>query len=232
MIYFFFFDADSHPNDGLSGPMMKNILMMNPTLRMLMPMMHGGMGLHGAMDAYAKMMGMDPAMMNMYLMLQNPYFQQSLPYAMMGFTPNLFGHGMPIHHGTRFENTPLHQAQRRVYMARQGMDNMYGDGQYEFYDENGEPIAPPSAPSVETSSNGGYHGGFYQNGGKHPLHSPWRVKMRRCRLKNGQRVIFPASQVNMDKFHQICEYDPDTPPKPKYTVDINVPVQSLHSLYV
>merc|ERR1712130_1001505 len=155
----------------------------------------------------------------------------------MGFTPNLFGHGMPIYHGTRFENKPFDHSQTVSHMAREGEDNMYGDyygdynGDYDeyeydsdYYDDNYdeysdygeysdysdyEPYAhpdkntisnpygagsklgpdglpvPPSAPSMETSATGGYHGGLYQNAAKHPLHSPWRVKMRRCRLKNG-----------------------------------------------
>eukprot|EP01083_Nonionella_stella_P287659 979238_1 len=56
---------------------------------------------------YSRMYGMNPRMMQMMYMLGSPYVQQALPYMSMGYTPNLFGHGMPIYHGTRFDNEPL-----------------------------------------------------------------------------------------------------------------------------
>ena len=102
-----------------------------------------------------------------------------------------------------------------VFAFRKGVavDKSYRTGQ------TGEGDAEPLAGVAKEM-------GMYQNGGKHPLHSPWRVKMRRCRLKNGQRVIFPASQENMEKFHEICEYDPNNA-QPKYKIDINVPVMYI-----
>eukprot|EP01083_Nonionella_stella_P085692 237674_1 len=191
--------GDSGHFRGMSNPMMMNVMMQNPGLRMMtMGGMNGGrgMGLHHLANMYSRMYGMNPRMMQMMYMLGSPYVQQALPYMSMGYTPNLFGHGMPIYHGTRFDNEPL---SHHPAMAHQSFENVY-----------------------DTSEGGGYHGGMYQNGDKGPLHSPWRVKMRRCRLKNGQRVIFPASQVNMDKFHQICDYDPDAP-NAQYSIDIDVP---------
>eukprot|EP01083_Nonionella_stella_P298255 1012549_1 len=122
-------------------------------------------------------------------MLKNPYVQSALPYVSMGYTPNLYGHGMPIYHGTKYNNNPI-QKYNNNHMAHQQIENMY---------------------ETQNSEKKG------------PLHSQWRVKMRRCRLKNGQRVIFPASQVNMDKFHKICNYDPNAPDA-SYSIDINTVV--------
>lgn len=185
----------AHPFQGLSNPLFANMMMSNPGMRLLMPMMMNngnGMGIHKYLnDPYMNMMN------NMAIM-NNPHFLNAVPYASMGYTPNLFGHGMPIYHGTQFENNPINPKQLNKLRRR----TMEDDNAKKKVDE------------------GGYHGGLYQNGAKHPLHSPWRVKMRRCRLKNGQRVIFPASQVNMDKFDQICNYDPNAP-KAEYSIDIN-----------
>ena len=188
-----------HPFQGLSNPLMMNMMMSNPQLRMLMPMMmnkgKNAEPFMNMMSEYQQNMGISPQMMNMYTMFNSPMFWKSLPYMSMGYTPNLFGHGMPIYHGTKYQNKPL-QANKHTMARQLDEDNLYDN------DENS----------------------MYGKADKGPNHSPWRVKMRRCRLKNGQRVIFPASQVNMEKFSKICKYDPNAP-DPKYSIDINVPVQ-------
>ena len=199
-----------HPFQGISNPLTTNLMMQNPMLRMLMPMMLNkngqGTGINRMLDnPYMKMY-------NNYAMMSNPHFMNAIPYASLGYEPNLFGHGMPIYHGTLYENKPITAKKKKFKLRRRIMD-----------DKN------KKKDEKNTVSNGGYHGGLYQNGGKHPLHSPWRVKMRRCRLKNGQRVIYPASQVNMDKFEQICQYDPNAPDA-EYSIDINVPVKCSCSM--
>ena len=194
----------NHPFKGLSNPLFTNMMMTNPGMRLLMPMMMNkgnGMGIHKMLnDPYMNMM-------NMMNVMNNPHFLNAVPYASLGYNPNLFGHGMPIYHGTQFENKPLNQRNTNK-LRRRTMED-----------------------AKKKVDQGGYHGGLYQNGAKHPLHSPWRVKMRRCRLKNGQRVIFPASQVNMDKFDQICNYDPNAPDA-QYSIDINTiaPVKCFFSM--
>ena len=192
-----------HPFQGLSNPIFSNMMMSNPGMRLLMPlMMNGGngMGVHKMLNhPYMNMM-------NTMQMMNNEHFLNAIPYATMGYSPNLFGHGMPIYHGTKFQNKPLKP--KNQWLRRRRLQT----------DANKE--KPNAKTTAKKPGPGGYHGGYYQNGDKHPLHSPWRVKMRRCRLKNGQRVIFPASQVNMDKFEQICNYDPNAPPA-QYSIDIN-----------
>lgn len=52
-------------------------------------------------------------------------------------------------------------------------------------------------------------------------HGKWRVPMRRCRLMNGQRIIYPATAINDMKFRALCSWHPTpaTTPAPRLAVE-------------